>query len=294
MSVAVVGGGPAGLLTASLMAARGESVTLIDEGINLGGHLTYDSYQVGGGESPAWLDELQSAVAASDVTVLAPAIAWAAFRIGDGFELAVNIANQERTVRASHLVSAVGTTDLPLVAAGATLPGVMTARAFRILLNRHGVIPGQRIMIVGGGADADRLRDLMVSAGCEVIAVIPAADIDLIGGEGGVESLRMRSGDRYDLDLVVIALGEIPDLQLPGMLGAERRYDPALGGWRAEREPGVEGLFLAGGALLGSADARDVVTSVIAVVDQVCGAGPGPRDAGLPITDGIFQQEAVR
>ena len=78
MSVAVVGAGPAGIIAAALLAARGETVTLIDEGLAPGGHLTYDRYPVGqdGHDSDGWLAELRSALDAAGATILRPAIAW--------------------------------------------------------------------------------------------------------------------------------------------------------------------------------------------------------------------------
>ena len=98
MTIAVVGAGPAGMIVASLLAHRGQTVTLIDEQSMAGGHLTYDKYNSGliDADSDSWLEELRSALEVSGANVLTTAIAWAAFRAGAGVELAVNHAGHER------------------------------------------------------------------------------------------------------------------------------------------------------------------------------------------------------
>ena len=122
---------------------------------------------------------------------------------------------------------AAGTTDLPMVAPGATLPGVMTSRAIRILINRHGVIPGRRIAIVGNGVDAARLGSELTAAGCGCPDLLRRS-VEAILGDGGVQSIRGRDGATMAIDIVVVARGEVPDLQLAGMLELPRVFDPAL------------------------------------------------------------------
>lgn len=292
MRVAVVGAGPAGLIVATLLAQRGESVTLIDEHFAVGGHLTYDQYETGvqGGDSGAWLTELRAALTASPVKLLRSAVAWAAFRSEAGMELAVNRSGSEERVVVDIVVVAAGTTDRPLVAPGATLPGVMTSRAIRILLTRHHVIPGQRLLIVGGGAEAERLRDEVIEAGCDVAAVVSAKELSGIGGVSGVESVSLRDGAVHEVDIVAVARGEVPDAQLAGMLEVPRIYDAALGGWRPSADDRVHAV---GGSLLGPASPSEIVRSATAAADQICHAGPGLRDCGLSMTDAILQAEVL-
>jgi pyridine nucleotide-disulfide oxidoreductase len=295
MSIAVIGAGPAGLIATALLAKRGESVTLIDEQAEAGGHLRYDRYPVGSDrhQSDSWLTELGSAVYSSGATMLQSAIIWAAFRVGNGFELAVNHAGAEQTVRADHLVVATGTTDLPLVIPGATLPGVMTSRAVRILLNRHGVLPGQRLVIAGTGSEADRLQGDLTAAGAD--ATIAAPDtIAAVSGVRGVESVRLTDGHTVEADCLIVARGEVPDVQLPGMLEAPRTYDPAIEGWRLTPGADVPGLTVIGGTLLGAAGPDQVVQSAVEAADRISPAGPGIGDIRLDITDAILRWEAVQ
>jgi thioredoxin reductase len=296
MSVAVVGAGPAGMIAAALLAARGETVTLIDEQAAPGGHLAYDRYQVGtdGRHSGDWLSELRSAPDSAGVTALLPAIAWAAFRKGDGFELAVNHAGAEISVVADHLVVAAGTTDLPLITPGATLPGVMTSRAIRILLNRHGLIPGQRVVVVGVGPRAERLRDDLIAAGCDVVAELAVAETAAITGDGGVQAVYTADGRTCAADVVVVAAGEVPDLQLAGMIEAPRIFDPVLNGWRLASEGVPAGLHVVGGSLLGPATPEEIVQSAVAAADRIHPGGAGLHDVGLKISDAILRQGVVQ
>jgi methylglutamate dehydrogenase subunit C len=295
MSVGVVGAGPAGLITAILLAQRGESVTLIDEHSEAGGHLTYDHYQtrIGQSDSAAWLAELTAALDHSTVTFLNSTIAWAAFRTDAGIELTMNCAGREQTVVLENVVVAAGTTDLPLVAPGATLPGVMTSRAIRILLNRHHVIPGRRVVIVGADGEAERLRDDLISAGCEIVALVAPQELSTIAGDGGVQSVTTRDGATQATDIVVVGRGEVPDLHLAGMLEAPRTYDAALGGWRLATADGVPGVHAVGGSLLGPGSPQAIVQSAVAVADRICGKGSELRDCGLSVTDQIMQAKAV-
>jgi len=295
MNVAVIGAGPAGMIAAALLTRRGHSVTLIDEQTESGGHLRYDRYPVGSDrhESDSWLTELRGAVDSSSAVVLQSAIVWAAFRVGDGFELAVNHAGAERTKVADHLVVATGTTDLPLIVAGATLPGVMTSRAVRILLNRHDVLPGRRLVVVGAGAEADRLTSDLSAAGAEV-STVTAGEIESIAGSRGVESVHLSGGRTIDADCVVVTRGEAPDLQVTGMLEAPRTYDSSFESWRLRGGADLPGLSVIGGALLGAAGPDQIVKSTIGAVERIAPTGLESGDIGLDITGAIIRWEAVQ
>ncbi len=295
MNVAVIGAGPAGMIAAGMLARRGQSVTLIDEQTGSGGHLRYDRYPVGSDrhDSDSWLTELRGAVDSSNAVVLLSAIVWAAFRVGDGFELAVNHAGAERTIVADHLVVATGTTDLPLIVPGATLPGVMTSRAVRILLNRHDVLPGQRLVVVGAGAEAERLTSDLASAGAEV-STVTADEIEAIAGSRGVESVHLTGGRTRDADCVVVARGEAADLQLACMLEAPRTYDSSVEGWRLAVGADLPGLSVIGGALLGAAGPDQVVKSTIDAVERIAPTGPESGEIGLDITGAMIRWEAVQ
>jgi sarcosine oxidase subunit alpha len=292
MSVGIIGAGPAGLLTGSVLAAGGQAVTLIDEQPDAGGHLRYDDYELGdGASSAAWLTELHEATGVSGVESLTGTVAWGAFRVGDGFELALNRDGRVTFRACSHLVVAAGTTDVPWVGAGSTLPGVLTARAARILVNRHGVLPGRRIVVLGSGSEAERLVTQLAQVGAE--AHFTDA-ISAIAGDGQVEAVILEDGATVPADVVVLAIGELPDIQVAGMLEAPRRFDPAISGWRVESFEAGPALYVVGGALRGRATPGELVQDALSVAERITGTRALIDDTRLPMSAALAASEAIR
>ena len=136
----------------------------------------------------------------------------------------MNHAAVEVTVTVDHLLVAAGTTDLPLIAPGATLPGVMTSRAIRILLDRHRVIPasGSSRSAVGPGW-----------IDCAPISSRPAATLSRNLPSEVVEIERRKqcagSGSgRWPFDRCRrrrVSLPGGPDPQLAGWVEAPRVFD---------------------------------------------------------------------
>jgi NADPH-dependent 2,4-dienoyl-CoA reductase/sulfur reductase-like enzyme len=292
MSIGIVGAGPAGMLLASLVAARGLGVILIDEQAEPGGHLRYDDYEIGEEVSTAaWLAELRGSVVATGVETLTSTVAWGAFRSDGGIELALGSGGREASRTFAHVALATGTTDVAWTGSGATLPGVMTARAIRILVNQHGVLPGRRIVVVGSSREANRLGDQLERHGCEVTVTESIAAIE---GEGQVQAVILGGDHRVGADIVALAIGETPDVQLAGMLEAPRRYDPAMSGWRLDSLEAASDLCAVGGALRGPTSAAALVRDALEAADRLAGAGTGLDEARMPISARLETSEAVR
>lgn len=268
MTIAIVGAGPAGMLAAILLARAGESVRLFDEQSTLGGHLTYDQYGVpdSSATSTAVLNELGTALVQSGATLSLESVVWAAFRTDTGIELAINQKGAQESLSCTRVFFATGTTDRAVPVPGATLPGVMTARAARILGERHSVVPGERFAIVGPGPQADRLARDIDSWGARVEVIVEAESLHRIAGQDCVTAIESTEGVT-EVDVVVLATGELPDLQLAGMVGVERVFDAELGGWFPTRQNGATDAIVVGGAALGGAWINDVLASA---VDAAC------------------------
>jgi NADPH-dependent 2,4-dienoyl-CoA reductase/sulfur reductase-like enzyme len=273
MSTIIVGGGPAGMVCAAGLIAAGQTVTLVDEQPVLGGHLRYDPYDPSNPATPdnEWTSELADSTRESEVTVCTSTIAWAAYRTSTGFEVALSSNRGPETLFAANLVVATGTTDRELPVPGATLPGVMTERAARILIGFHGVVPGARCAVVGTDVPRlDRLVQFLEDAGVSTRSV-PTTDVSRIAGTSGVEYLKTTSGDRLSVDFVVIARGERPDTQLAGMLEADRVYRAHEDGWAVPTVDCGGGLHVVGGAFTGSAAPIDFLDSVAQAVKSITG-----------------------
>jgi sarcosine oxidase subunit alpha len=162
--VLVVGAGPAGLAAAAAAAATGARVILCDEQSELGGTLLSQDPQtdplIEGRATAEWLTHTAAALAANPrVTLLPRTTAFGYFphnlvslneRLTD--HLAVPPAQWPRErqwqVRAREVVLATGAIERPLVFPGNDRPGILLAGAARTFLNRYGVRPGTRAVLV--------------------------------------------------------------------------------------------------------------------------------------------------
>ena len=231
--VLVVGGGPAGLAAAEAASRAGAEVLLVDENNDLGGSLNYEVQPLVfvETEAPVGTAQLREAlVAAADragVDLQAGVIA-AGWYPGGKVLLVKN--DTARIVIPRILIVATGSTDLPFPFAGATLPGVFSARAIQILLNQWRVLPGKRFAVVGPAGESGSIAEDIAMAGGEVVfqGVAPPTMLRAVGTDG-VEAFQI--GDaRYEVDCVVVAMGRQPDAALATMAGAELGFAPQLGG----------------------------------------------------------------
>lgn len=267
VDVLVVGGGPSGLSAATAAAEAGASVTLMDEWPTLGGRLRYRRADVVLGERSIRPGELVASLVEqareAGVDLRPGTVAWSAFAGSRGLE--VGIRNESRGAEVatpSRLILATGTTDRAPIVPGATLPGVMTARALQILLRVHRVRPGQRFAVLGDER-ADELMADIEAAGGQVVRQVPASELGatMIDGEDGVRGITV-AGVPTEADIVVTALGTMPDTQIAGMLGCAARADGAWPPAPRRADDGslrVPGVFACGS----SAGAGSIEASIL-------------------------------
>jgi sarcosine oxidase subunit alpha len=162
--VLVVGAGPAGLAAASAAASAGARVMLCDEQSEFGGALLAQdpdtAPRIDGRPALEWLARTLAALAANPrVTLLPRTTAFGYFphnllslnqRLTDHLAAVRPDSPRERQwqVRAREVVLATGAIERPLVFPGNDRPGIMLAGAARTYLNRYGVRPGTRAVLV--------------------------------------------------------------------------------------------------------------------------------------------------
>jgi sarcosine oxidase, subunit alpha len=171
--VLVVGAGPAGISAALAAASSGARVIICDEQPELGGSLLSESAAeplsaIEELPPSAWLARsIETLTRNPRVTVLSRTTAFGYFphnMVGLNQRLTDHQAQphpespRERQwqVRAKEVVLAQGAIERPLVFPGNDRPGIMLAGAVRTFVNRYGVTPGTRAVIVTACDEAYR------------------------------------------------------------------------------------------------------------------------------------------
>jgi sarcosine oxidase subunit alpha len=203
VDVLVIGGGSAGIATATEAAAAGAQVALIDEG--------------------------RSAELAG-VEVIAPAFA---IGIYEGGLVPVAAGTVLYRFRARRIVVATGTTEQPLVFPGNDLPGIMLPGAVRRLVSAFSIRPGERAVVVTADDAGHEAADLLREAGTDVAEVFDLRRDELRSVEAQGRRGRLRSvnveGRNVACDLLVVSGGGQPAYSLLAQAGARIEYDATQG-----------------------------------------------------------------
>ncbi|MBN8994036.1 MAG: sarcosine oxidase subunit alpha family protein [Rhizobiales bacterium] len=282
--VLVIGGGPTGIAAALAAAEAGARVILCDEQPEFGGSLLHDpGATIDGKAATEWIAESLAALGRRDAVVLPRTTGFGYFahnfvglaeRITD--HLAAPGARQPRErlwqVRAKEVVLAAGAIERPLAFPQNDRPGIMLAEAARTYLNRYGVRPGTRAVVITDGDSAYRAALDLAAAGIAIAAIAdtraapPGPLVDaaraagivvhpattIIGTEGRrrVHSARLAPvgggpEDHVSCDLILMSGGWTPAVHLFSQSRGKLRYDEALGafvpGTSAQRERSAGG-----------------------------------------------------
>ncbi len=183
VDVAVVGGGPAGLAAATLIAELSLAVTLFDEQPSLGGqvyrainaspHATADILGEEYWEGAALVRAFRS----SGATYAPSSLVWSIapgrdnlVELGVGFGAADG--RRAEAVSARAVIVAVGAHERPFPIPGWTLPGVMTAGGAQALLKTSAIVPAGRTVLAGCGPLLWLAASQLLRAGVAVEAVL--------------------------------------------------------------------------------------------------------------------------
>ena len=133
-------------------------------------------------------------------------------------------------ITAGSVVAATGSYDRVPLVPGADRPGIMGARLVAELVDRHGVLPGHRVLLVGDDADlaaaADRLREAGVAT---LHGPVPTASLIRVHGRRRVTGAEVTVGGRRQrLSVELVVFGDrSPNLDIVLAAGAavERQGD---------------------------------------------------------------------
>ncbi|HUL84198.1 MAG TPA: 2Fe-2S iron-sulfur cluster-binding protein [Actinomycetota bacterium] len=211
----VIGSGGKGLEVARTAAARGERVLLVEREPYLAGS--------GLGRGP------------EGVEVLVDATALGVY--DDGYVVVLHRGPEHDTVwhiRAARVVLATGAFERPIAFADNDRPGVMLNAAVGRYIRDFGVLPGARIVAFGANVTVLETHDLR-RAGAEIVATADVREGWAVAGTEGetrVEAVHLvgPGGERrtVEADLVAVAGGWNPALQLYRAIGGGLRYDDDL------------------------------------------------------------------
>ncbi len=202
----VVGAGPAGLSAAIKAASLGMNVIVFDENHRPGGQLFKQIHKFfGSKEHKAKIrgirigEELLQEAEKLGVDVSLDSIVLGLFNF-KGVSVMRN--DQIEHFRGENVIIATGAAENMIPFEGWTTPGVIGAGAAQTMMNLHGVMPGQKVIMVGSGNVGLVVSFQLLQAGCEVVAVIDAAP--RIGGYGVHAAKVARTGVPFLLSHTVV------------------------------------------------------------------------------------------
>jgi thioredoxin reductase len=184
----------------------------------------------------------------------------------------LGLADRERSwlLGYERLVVAAGARDFGMAFPGWALAGVMGAGAAQCLLTRYGGLAARRMVVLGSGSLGLQTASLALERGIEVPAVVEVAGTvqgddalrrrleadgvrvyvshtvrEARGATGEVESVVLGPADgdlapaagrdtEIACDTVCLALGLIPNVELPSLLGCRLAFRAELGGFVPE------------------------------------------------------------
>ena len=288
--IAVIGGGPAGLSAAASANHMGAKVTLLDRNSKLGGQLVKQTHKFFGSE-----DQYASIRGIDIANILADRLdrektdimldtAVLGYYREDGI-LTAQQNDKFIKIRPKKIIVATGASERVLAFPNNDLPGIYGAGATQTLMNEHGVVPGNNVLMVGAGNVGLIVSYQLMQAGVNVAAIIDAAPtitgylvhaakVRRLGipiytsytvkeayGKESLERATIWSLDEnwqpiegteidFDVDVMCIAVGLSPLNELLWQAGSQMKYIPELGGHTTLRnedmETTVKGIYVAG------------------------------------------------
>jgi sarcosine oxidase subunit alpha len=253
--VLVIGAGAAGLAAASEAAAAGAATVVLEQGREAGGHLLASGRQ----------EALASEAAGAGARIITGTPAFGVF---DGPLVAAASADALYRLRARHLVFATGAVEQTAVFPNNDLPGVMLSSAADLLVDRYGVLPGRRAVVLTSSEAGYETARTLVDEGADVTV------IDLRASGEAADGFAVRSGTtilaahgrrrvtgvtvgapddqagmRLPCDLVVLAGFQAPSTNLLAMTGSRLAFDePTQAFLPEELPPNVHAVGAVAGA----------------------------------------------
>lgn len=287
----IIGGGPAGLSAAKVAAEAGLESLIIERDFKVGGQLVKQTHMFFGSEKQyAKTRGINIAkILINDVKKYPELIniMTETTVVGLYKDNVLTILQGETYKKISFdaLIVATGASEKFLAFENNDLPGIYGAGAVQTLMNVHGVLPGDNVVMVGSGNIGLIVSYQLMQAGVNVLKVLEAADsiggykvhasklkrlgVDILTkhtikkavGKDKLEKIIVsKLDDKWDYirgsefeietDSLCISVGLNPMGNLLSMVDAEMKYIPKLGGLVPvidhSHETTVKNIFVAG------------------------------------------------
>ncbi|KEA63732.1 Sarcosine oxidase alpha subunit [Marinobacterium lacunae] len=181
----VVGAGPAGLMAALTAARSGARVIIADEQSEFGGHLLSSRERIGGKSAADWVADIVEELASYPDVLMLPRSTVNGYHDHNFLTINENrsdykgdkapadqVRQRMHRVRAHWVVLATGAHERPLVYGYNDVPGCMIASAVSTYINRYGVVPGNKLVLMTTNDSAYQTALDWADAGREVVAVV--------------------------------------------------------------------------------------------------------------------------
>lgn len=287
----IIGGGPAGLSAAKQAAESGLRSLIIERDYKLGGQLVKQTHMFFGSEKQyAKTRGINIAGILIDDCLKKPDlidIMTETTVVGLYQDKVITILKNDKYEKLSYdaLIIATGASEKFLAFENNDLPGIYGAGAVQTLMNVHGVLPGQDVIMVGSGNIGLIVSYQLLQAGVNVKKVLEAGPtiggykvhasklkrlgVDILTGhsikraigENQLEAIEYCELDknwqyidgtekRIDVDALCISVGLNPLSNLLSMIGCEMKYVSQLGGLVPVidhyHETSIDNIFVAG------------------------------------------------
>ena len=190
VDLVIVGAGPAGLAAAAEVGRQNGNVVVLDESPQPGGRLPSQIHRAprsAGHGNGSWsngaakAETLTSEAQNAGAGILCGVSAWGIFPdwyIGTApTDSSRPMSDCPAGFEARAVLVAAGAGQNPLILAGWTLPGVITAGAAQTMVNVHRVLPGHKAVIIGIDPLCLAVAQLLGAVGAEVLGVfLPPAN----------------------------------------------------------------------------------------------------------------------
>lgn len=291
--ILIVGGGPAGLCAAASAALMGAEIVIIDENEVVGGQLVKQTHKFFGSEKQfagtrginigkklvKEIQGIRNIRLINNATVMG-------YYTEDGVISYVQEGSFHK-IKAKRVIFATGASEKMLAFPNNDLPGIYGAGGVQTLMNLYGIVPGNKVLMIGAGNIGLIVSYQLLQAGVKVQGVVEA--MPRIGGylvhaskirRAGVpiytsHTIKRAYGKEYvegaiiweldnnwipipgtekdiEADNICLAVGLSPSTELLWQAGCAMKFIPELSGHVPIRnrylETSLEGVFVAGDA----------------------------------------------